>query len=342
MTTDRLMLLDTASLYFRAFYGVPDSLRAPDGTPVNAVRGLCDFITRLVEQYRPSHLVCCWDNDWRPAWRVELLPTYKAHRVASAEGSGITEMSTSAETEVEESPDALAVQVPLILQVLDALGITVIGADGFEADDVIGTLAERFSWPDGAGSGAAGMPVDVVTGDRDLFQLVDDDRAIRVLYIARGVGKHERVDDAWIRNRFGVPAARYVDFAVLKGDPSDGLPGVAGIGEKTAAGLVEQHGDLEQILAAASDRPGGNDGGPTKSRISGGVQAKLAAAIDYLAVAPTVVSVARDIDLGVELDDLLLPRTPAHPRVFARLTEELGLGTSADRIIAALGGGEHD
>ena len=329
MTSERLMLLDTASLYFRAFFGMPDSIRAPDGTPVNAVRGLCDFIVRLVTEYRPSHLVCCWDNDWRPDWRVQLIPSYKAHRVAGA-GAGIAEMSSSAETAAEESPDGLAVQVPLIREVLDALGIAVVGRDGYEADDVIGTLAERHARTSGGGP-AGGMPVEVVTGDRDLFQLVDDERAIRVLYIARGVGKHERVDEAWIQNRFGVPSARYVDFAVLKGDPSDGLPGVSGVGDKTAAGLVHSYGDLEQILAAASDRPDGQ-----ASPISAGIRSKLAAAIDYLAVAPTVVSVARDVDVGVGLDDLRLPTSPAHPRIFAGLTEQLGLGGSASRMLATL------
>src|ERR671921_2345932 len=237
----KIMLLDTASLYFRAFFGVPDSFRAADGTPVNAVRGLLDFISRLVAAYSPTHLACCWDNDWRPAWRVELIPSYKAHRVAGAGQTVVAEMATSSDTSGEQAPDDLAVQVPLILAVLESLGIAVIGKDGYEADDVLGTLAST-----------APMPVDVVTGDRDLFQLVDDDRSIRVLYTARGVGRHERVDDAWLRNRFGVPAAGYRDFATLKGDPSDGLPGVAGVGEKTAAGLVTGYGGIEGILAAAS------------------------------------------------------------------------------------------
>ncbi len=330
MASEHLMLLDTASLYFRAFYGVPDSLRAPDGTPVNAVRGLSDFIVRLVEAYRPSHLVCCWDNDWRPAWRVELIDSYKKHRVAR-DGDGIAQMSTSAATAAEESPDGLALQVPLIQQMLAALGIAVVGVDGYEADDVIGTLADRFAArpAQSAKTGTAGMDVDVVTGDRDLFQLVDDDRGIRVLYIARGVGKHEQVDDAWIRNRFGVPAARYVDYAVLKGDPSDGLPGVSGVGDKTAAGLVQAHGGLEQILAAASSPTG---------TISAGLRSKLGAAIDYLAVAPQVVSVVRDVAVDLDLDRLRLPSEPAHPRTYARLTEELGLGTSATRMLAALSG----
>lgn len=316
MTTQRLLILDTASLYFRAFFGLPDSLRSPDGRPVNAVRGLLDFIARLTEEYRPTHLACCWDNDWRPAWRVQLLPSYKAHRVAEPSGSGITEMSHSAATAVEESPDDLGVQVPMIIDSLNALGIAIVGKDGYEADDVCGTLART-----------SGIPSDVVTGDRDLFQLVDDGREIRVLYTARGVGKHDRVDDAWIQNRFGVPAAGYRDFATLKGDPSDGLPGVAGVGEKTAASLITKYGSIEGILAAAST---------PDSAIAAGVRAKLAAAIDYLAVAPDVVGVVDDLDLGITLDDLVLPGGPADPDRFAELTDTLGLGGSADRIHAAL------
>ena len=322
MRTRKILLLDTASLYFRAFYGVPDSLRAPDGLPVNAVRGLLDFIARLVDVYSPTHVVCCWDNDWRPAWRVALLPSYKAHRVAgvapAATGgtSVISEMSSSADTKGESAPADLATQVPWIREVLTALGIRMVGADGYEADDVIGTLATTLE-----------IPVDVVTGDRDLFQVVDDAREVRVLYIARGVGKHEQVDDAWVRARYGVPAAAYVDFATLRGDASDGLPGVPGIGDKTAASLIGSYGDLPGILAAAS-APG--------TRISSSVRGKLHAAIDYLAVAPEVVAVARDLDLGVTLDDLVLPTEPADPELFEALTERLGLGTSATRVLAAM------
>ena len=310
------MLLDTASLYFRAFYGVPDSIRGPDGTPVNALRGLLDFISRLLDGYSPSHLACCWDNDWRPKWRVDLIPSYKAHRVAKSGDAVVTEMASSANTAAEGVPDGLAAQVPLILAVLDSLGVAVVGKDGYEADDVIGTLAST-----------APMPVDVVTGDRDLFQLVDDERQVRVLYIARGVGNHEIVDDAWVQTRYGIPAAAYVDYATMRGDASDGLPGVSGIGDKTAATLLNSYRNLEGILTAAS--------GP-KPKISGAVSAKLAAAIDYLAVAPTVVTVVRDLDLGVTFDDLLCPTAPAKPELFAELSELLGLGGSADRLVASL------
>jgi 5'-3' exonuclease len=316
VSPDRLLLLDTASLYFRAFFGMPDSLRAPDGTPVNAIRGLLDYIAKLTDTYHPTHLVCCWDNDWRPAWRVELIPSYKAHRVAGSGDTVITEMSSSSTTSGETAPNDLAVQIPYIRAVLGALGVAIVGKDGYEADDVIGTLAST-----------APMPVDIVTGDRDLFQLVDDDAGIRVLYVARGVGRHERVDDAWVRNKYGIPAAGYVGYATLRGDASDGLPGVAGIGEKTAASLINSYGDLDGILAAAS---------AADTSISASIRSKLGAAIDYLAVAPTVVEVVRDLDLGIGFDDLRVPTAPADPTLFAELAELLGLGGSADRVLAAL------
>jgi 5'-3' exonuclease len=305
----RLLLLDTASLYFRAFFGVPDSVRAPDGTPVNAVRGLLDFIARLVGQYRPTHLACCWDNDWRPAWRVELLPSYKAHRVEYVVAGGV---------DVEETPDPLEVQVPVIADVLGALGLAVVGADGYEADDVIGTLTARAA--------KAGMPTDIVTGDRDLFQLVDDARDVRVLYTARGVGRHEVVDEADVVRRYAVLPEQYADFATLRGDTSDGLPGVRGIGEKTAAGLLRTYGDLDSIVAAAADGA---------STMSATVRSRLVAAADYLTVAPRVVAVRRDLDLGDPPLDMPNP-APRDPERFAELTERWGLGGSADRVVDAL------
>jgi 5'-3' exonuclease len=299
------MLLDTASLYFRAFYGVPDTMRAPDGTPVNAVRGLLDFISRLVEEYQPTHLVCCWDNDWRPQWRVDLLPTYKAHRV---------EVEVPGGSDIEEVPDPLLVQIPVILDVLAAFGIAVVGADGYEADDVIGTLATD-----------AGMPVEIVTGDRDLFQLVDDDLGIRVLYTARGVGRHERVTNAVVREKYDVDANQYADFATLRGDASDGLPGVAGVGEKTAATLLNRFGTIDGIRAASLD-PG--------SDLAPGPRSKIAAAADYLDVAPQVVAVARDIPLG-ELD-LLLPPTPVDADALVSLAARWNLESPIARLVKTI------
>jgi len=221
------MLLDTPSLYFRAFHGIPQTVTAPDGTPSGAVRGLLDFIARLVRDHRPTHLVACMDADWRPAWRVAALPSYKAHRVA---GDG-----------EEQVPTALEPQVDAVEEVLDALGLARIGVAGYEADDVIGTLAT-----------AAERPVDVVTGDRDLFQLVDDERGVRVLYTAaRGVGRCEVMDEAAVHARYGIPGRAYADFALLRGDPSDGIPGARGVGEKTAAELLRRHGSLEDVLDGA-------------------------------------------------------------------------------------------
>ena len=300
------MLLDTASLYFRAFFGVPDTVTAPDGTPVNAVRGLLEFINRLVEDYRPTHLACCWDNDWRPAWRVELLPSYKAHRVEAPRPGDAPD--------VEEVPDPLERQIPLIVAVLEAFGIPIVGADHYEADDVIGTLAT-----------GAGMPVDIVTGDRDLFQLVDDDAQVRVLYTARGVGRHERVDEAWVRERYGVDARQYAAFATLRGDSSDGLPGVAGVGDKTAAVLLDRFGDLDSIIGAAQDP----DTDP-EQRMGPGPRGKIKAALEYLSVAPQVVAVARDLDLGGP--DLALPSSPADPEMLEAIAEQWGLTSPVQRL----------
>lgn len=300
------MLLDTASMYFRAFFGSPEIL-APDGTNVNAVRGLLGYISSLVEQYRPSHLVCCWDDDWRPAWRVELLPTYKAHRVVEEVPVG---------PDVEEVPDPLELQVPIIRDVLAAFGIPVVGAPGYEADDVIGTLAT-----------GAGMPVDVVTGDRDLFQLVDDEAGVRILYIGKGVGRHERVDEAWVLDKYGVAASQYADFATLRGDPSDGLPGVKGVGEKTAATLLQRFGSLPGLVAAADD---------PSSDLAPGPRLKVKEAADYLLVAPKVVAVARDLDLP-RGDARALPSAPVDPGALEELTERWALSSPVERLTKVLG-----
>ncbi|NKY40122.1 5'-3' exonuclease, partial [Cellulomonas septica] len=261
MTNGRLLLLDSASLYFRAFFGVPDSVKAPDGTPVNAVRGLLDMIARLVQDRRPTRLVACWDDDWRPAFRVEAIPSYKAHRVAQPVPGG---------ADVEEVPDLLTPQVPVIVEVLEAFGIARVGAPGFEADDVIGTLVAREK----ARPAAERAAVDVVTGDRDLFQLVDDDAHVRVLYTVRGIKDLEVVDAARLAERYSVASGQaYADMAVLRGDPSDGLPGVPGIGEKTAAALVHRYGSLEGILAARD----AGDAGLTATQ-----RRRLTEAADYL------------------------------------------------------------
>ncbi|MGW7415481.1 5'-3' exonuclease [Streptomyces sp. NPDC054863] len=301
------MLLDTASLYYRAYFGVPDSVRAPDGTPVNAVRGLLDFIARLVQDHRPDDLVACWDNDWRPQWRVDLIPSYKAHRVAEEVEGG---------PDAEETPDTLSPQVPVIEEVLAALGIARVGSDGYEADDVIGTL-----------TGLAKGPVDVVTGDRDLFQLVDDARERRILYPLKGVGTLQVTDEAWLRERYGVDGPGYVDLALLRGDPSDGLPGVPGIGEKTAAKLLDAYGNLAGIMAAVDD---------PAAKLTPSQRKKLDEARPYLAVAPKVVRVAGDVPLPPF--DPALPSAPHDPAALEALAERWGLGGSLQRLLSVLHG----
>lgn len=296
-----LMLLDTASLYFRAYYGIPaDSMTAPDGSPVNAVRGLLDMIARLVRTRQPGRLVACLDADWRPAFRVAAIGSYKRHR-ANPDGT-------------EQVPDALNAQIPVIVEVLAAAGVATAAADGFEADDVIGTLAARS---DG--------PVEVVTGDRDLFQLVDDARGVRVLYIARGVGRLEVIDEDAVTKRYGIPGRGYATFAALRGDPSDGLPGVPGVGEKTAAALVRVFGTIEAMLAAID---AGHGGFPVGSR------ARLVAARDYLQAAMTVVEVATDAPVPEASGEL--PARPADPAALAALDQRWELGGSLGRMMSAL------
>ena len=300
---EKLLLLDSASLYFRAFYGNKDEVLAPDGTHVNAVRGFLDFISRLVTDLGPTRLVCCWDDDWRPDFRVAAIPSYKAHRVADVA------------TDSEEVPDTLAPQVPVIADVLQAFGIARVGSPGFEADDVIGTLATR-----------ATVPTDVVTGDRDLFQLVDDERGVRILYTAKGgVARADVITEGAVQERYGIPGRSYADFAALRGDPSDGLPGVPGVGEKTAASLITTYGSLDAVISAAEAGDG-----QTRSTVHG----KILAARDYLAVAPTVVRVVTDCPLP-DFDDVL-PGAPADAAAVASLAERWNLGSAVPRLTQAL------
>ncbi|MGY4858725.1 5'-3' exonuclease [Cryobacterium sp. AP23] len=302
------MLLDTAAMYFRAFYGVPDTVLAPNGEPINAVRGLLDMIARLSTEFQPTEIVACWDDDWRPQWRVDLIPTYKTHRVAA-------EPATDADPSIEVVPDLLSPQVPIIREVLTALGIPIIGAAQHEADDVIGTLASHAS-----------IPVDVVTGDRDLFQLVDDSRDVRVIYTGRGMSRLEILTDSSLTAKTGVSPTQYADFAAMRGDASDGLPGVAGVGEKTAATLLAEFGDLDGIVAAAAD---------PDVKLAAAVRSKIVAAADYLAVAPKVVKVVRDLDLP-KFDARIRMSTPEQAEELERLDAKWGLSSSMKRAREAL------
>ena len=305
MQVSRVMLLDSASLYFRAFYGVPDSVTAPNGMPVNAVRGFCDMVSSLISRFAPTDLVACLDYDWRPAWRVELLPSYKAHRVAIPQPAG--------KPDVENVPDLLEPQVPVLLKVLEAAGLCAVGADGFEADDVIATLAHRY-----ASHGAA---VDVVSGDRDLIDLATE--RVRVIYTGKGMSKLVEFSPAEVETQYGIPAGHYADFAILRGDPSDGLPGVPGIGAKTAALVVSKHGRIEQILSAAES-----------GALSGSVRSKILAAADYLAVAPAVVRGRTDVEIPPLQTGI--PSVPADPELLAALAETFGLESPIERLTKAI------
>lgn len=307
-----LALLDSASLYFRAFHALPDSMRAPDGTAVNAVRGFADTVARIITDRRPTRLVACLDADWRPAFRVEALPTYKAHRVAE-EGDGLE----------EEIPDLLSPQVPIILDLLDAVGLCTAEAVGYEADDVIGALVHRERTD----------PVEVVSGDRDMFQVVrHSPTPATVWYVGRGWNKAEVIGPVELAEKYDLPAEdtgpRYADMAVLRGDPSDGLPGVPGIGEKTAAKLIREFGTLTALRegAAAGDK-----------RIPKRAQANLVASAEYLDAAPVVVAVAVDAPVVADREDTL----PSEPRDLDRvlaLQEKWDLGTSVDRLLKAIAG----
>jgi 5'-3' exonuclease len=296
----RLLLVDAPSAYFRAFHGVPASVTAPDGTPVNAVRGTLDVLARQIRDLAPDAFVAAFDTDWRPAWRVDAIPSYKTHRVAEDGGDG--------------TPDPLEVQVPILEAVLDAIGLARCGVAEFEADDVIGTYADQ--WPG---------PADIVTGDRDLFQLVRDDRPVRVIY---SVERYARIDEAAVARKYDIPGAGYGEFAVLRGDPSDGLPGVPGIGAKTAAALVTRFGSVDAMLEALD---AGQDSG-----FPAGARTKLERSRDYIDAARLVVRVRTDVPLP-ELD-VTMPREPADPAALVALSERWGLDSALNRLLSALRG----
>ena len=313
-----VLLLDGASMWFRSYFGVPSSITAPDGRPVNAVRGFLDSVATLISQHRPSRLVVCLDLDWRPQFRVDLIPSYKAHRVAE-EGSP---PDGAGNENVEEIPDDLSPQVDMILEMLGAYGIATAGAEGFEADDVLGTLAaiERHD------------PVVVVSGDRDLLQLVGDEPVeIRVLYIGQGLKKATLFGPTEVADRYGVPVDRagdaYAELALLRGDPSDGLPGVPGVGEKTASTMLTEYGSLANILWATRD---------PKSALPRAFRAKILAATDYIEAAKPVVRVARDAPVHLFTGDDRLPTHAAEPERVAELAQRYGVSSSIARLQKAL------
>ena len=296
-----LMLLDSASLWYRAYFGMPDTLVSPNGVPINAIKGYLDMTSRLLVKYKPDRLVACLEGDWRPSWRVELFPDYKLNRLDD-EGT-------------EDEPDTLSPQIPILLDVLDALGIPLVGVEDYEADDLIATLSVSQKGP-----------VRIVTGDRDLFQLVDDKRDVKIIYLAKGVSNHDLVDLKWIADKYEIPGDRYALFAMIRGDSSDGLPGIRGIGEKGAANIARTFSSLEEVVLAAQE----ND-----KRLSPNLQKKILESLDYARIATKLVSCALDVPVpNLSVDS---PKKPKSLDDIESIKNEFGLGSSIDRIMDALG-----
>ncbi|MFM6941529.1 MAG: 5'-3' exonuclease H3TH domain-containing protein [Candidatus Planktophila sp.] len=297
-----LILLDSASLWYRAYYGMPDTLLSPAGMPVNAIRGYLDMTARLITMYSPNRIVACIEGDWRPTWRVELFPDYKANRLEDG-------------SEEEEEPETLTPQIPVLLDLIDAFGIPMVGVDDYEADDVMATFAVREKGP-----------IRVVTGDRDLFQMVDDKRDVKIVYLARGISQHDLVDSKWVAEKYSIPGDRYALFAMFRGDPSDGLPGVKGIGEKGAALIANHYATVEEALAGA--RAG-------DAALPAALAKKIIAGEEYLKIAPTLVHCAKDV--AIPAMDIKMPSKPSDLSLIYQMKEEYGLGASVDRLISALG-----
>ncbi|MDA3030142.1 MAG: 5'-3' exonuclease [Actinomycetota bacterium] len=295
-----LMLLDSASLWYRAYFGMPDTLVSPTGQPVNAIRGYLDMTSRLLVKYQPNRIVACLEGDWRPSWRVELFPDYKLNRLDD-EG-------------VEEEPDTLGPQIPILLDVLDALGIPLLGVDDYEADDLMATFSVKQPGP-----------IRIVTGDRDLFQLADDKRDVKIVYLAKGISNHDLVDLKWIQDKYQIPGDRYALFAMIRGDSSDGLPGIRGIGEKGAMVIANLFKSMPEVMQAAAD---------SDERLSPNIRKKLLESSQYASVAPKLVSCA--LDVSIPEMEISIPKKPKSLEKIVKLKDDFGLGASIDRIMSAL------
>ena len=302
-----LLLLDSASLWYRAFYGLPQSMVSPSGQPVNAIRGYLDSIARMAVTYQPDRIVACLDGDWRPSWRTDLIPEYKANRIEEESDDGSL-------SDAAEELEILEAQVPVIMEVLDAIGIPLIGIDDYEADDVIATLSVREPGP-----------TFIVTGDRDLFQLVDDKRKVKVAYIAKGISQHELVDLKWIKNRYKIPGDRYALFATFRGDPSDGLPGARGIGPKGAATIANSFATIEEVIQAANN---------SNSKLSASLQKKILESAEYLRKAEIVVNCVDDLRLPK--GPFNLPKKVVNSKALETLAKSYGIDSSVKRLLSAL------
>jgi 5'-3' exonuclease len=295
-----LLLLDSASLWYRAYFGMPDTLLSPKGEPINAVKGFLDMSARLINIYSPNRFVACLEGDWRPSWRVDLFPEYKLNRI---DDSG-----------EEAEPDTLSPQIPVLLDVLDAFGFATLGVDNYEADDVIATLSKSERGP-----------IRIASGDRDLFQLVDDKKDVKIVYLAKGLSNHDLVDIDWISKKYEIPGDRYALFAMIRGDASDGLPGLKGIGEKGAALIAKSFSQMQDVVQAAENED---------ELLPKTLAKKVLASKEYARIAPKLVKCALDVPIpSMNID---LPKKPNSLTKIKDLQSEYGLGSSVDRLISAL------
>jgi len=279
--TPEWLLFDGSSAIFRAFYGVPQSFKAPDGFLVNAVRGTLDRLANVITERKPRHVALTTDEDWRPDWRVELIPGYKVHRVA------------------EPVPPALIPQMPVIMAALEAVGVDALGLKDYEAEDIIASLIPKVK-----------TPIEIWSGDRDLFSQV---RGTDIVVLYPEKAGLAVIDEAEVQRRYGIPGSAYSDFAILRGDPSDGLPGVAGVGPKKAADLVKRYGSIQGMIDAGVFRD---------------------ADAAYLQKAQKVVPPVTTLDLP--LPKGRRDRYPAEPEIVAEIARRYGVGSSLDRLVKAL------
>ena len=272
----QIMAIDLSSLLFRSFYGLPTSIKDADGFPINGVKGYLETLIRLKNTYSPEIIIHALDDNWRPEWRTDLLPQYKAHRVL--------------DDNEEEVDEELKRQIEILPQILKILGMQCIGKANFEADDVLASIANDNS------------NTLIVSGDKDLFQTVNDKRSnfVHLLGKEGGTLYTEKI----IKQRFGIDAKSYLDYSVLKGDPSDGLPGVKGIGEKTALEIILKFGNIDNLLKNINDT----------TKISRKQQKSIADSVEYINKALKVVKLKNDLKIKI-----VKPKIPSESSVTKKL-----------------------
>jgi len=293
----RLFLLDGHSLAYRAFFALPPTLATSSGTVTNAVYGFTSMLIKLLAEEKPDLIAVAFDMG-APAVRLAMDPDYKAGR--------------------PETPADFRPQLGLIEEVLESLRIPILRMEGHEADDAIGTLALQAS--------AQGIDAVIVTADRDFFQLVRDRTgeagAVSVLFNRRGISEIDRMDEAAVEAKYGVPPVKYLEYVALKGDTSDNIPGVPGVGEKTAAKLVQEYGSVEELLARVGE-------------LKGKLKDNVTAAADRLALNKVLATIVVDVELPVDPEDCVMGGWD--PEEVRRLFISLEFRSLLDRLNETVG-----